>query len=111
MTVLLVSSTACVVWGAYAERRFGRKDAAEVVADETAGVCLPALAAVLIASPNQYALLTLSFILFRCFDITKPWPMARLERLPLGWGVLLDDLMAGAYAAAVLLLGAALWNP
>jgi len=110
VAVLLVSSAACVVCGAYAERRFGRKDAAEVVADETAGVCLPALAAVLIASPNQYALLTLAFILFRCFDIPKPWPMARLERLPLGWGVLLDDLMAGAYAAAVLLLGAAIWN-
>ncbi|MFI4854029.1 MAG: phosphatidylglycerophosphatase A, partial [Phycisphaerales bacterium JB065] len=39
-----------------------------------------------------------AFVLFRIFDISKPWPVARLEKLPHGWGVLLDDLMAGVYA-------------
>jgi len=38
-------------------------------------------------------------VLFRIFDIAKPFPCRRLERLPGGWGVLADDWMAGVYAA------------
>lgn len=105
MTVAFAASAACVIWGRYAEQRFGRKDAAEVVADETAGVCLPALAAMLLFNPGQDSLLALlaAFILFRLFDIAKPWPMRPLERLPAGWGVLVDDLVAGVYAALIIM--------
>jgi phosphatidylglycerophosphatase A len=46
----------------------------------------------------------LGFLLFRVFDIAKPWPIRKLESLPAGWGVLADDLLAGVYAAVVLLL-------
>ena len=46
-----------------------------------------------------------SFFVFRFFDISKPWPCRQLEALPKGWGVLLDDLMAGLYTAVVLWAG------
>jgi phosphatidylglycerophosphatase A len=46
--------------------------------------------------------LLLGFILFRVFDIWKPWPIQRLEKLPGGWGIMADDWMAGIYAAILL---------
>jgi phosphatidylglycerophosphatase A len=46
--------------------------------------------------------LLMGFILFRVFDIWKPWPIRRLEKLPGGWGIMADDWMAGVYAAILL---------
>jgi phosphatidylglycerophosphatase A len=46
--------------------------------------------------------LLLGFMLFRVFDIWKPWPIRRLEKLPGGWGIMADDWMAGVYAAILL---------
>jgi phosphatidylglycerophosphatase A len=46
--------------------------------------------------------LVVGFILFRMFDIVKPWPIRRLEKLPGGWGIMADDWFAGIYAAVVL---------
>jgi phosphatidylglycerophosphatase A len=46
--------------------------------------------------------LLLGFILFRVFDIWKPWPARQLEKLPGGWGIMADDWMAGIYAAILL---------
>ena len=46
--------------------------------------------------------LLLGFILFRVFDIWKPWPVRQLEKLPGGWGIMADDWMAGIYAAILL---------
>jgi phosphatidylglycerophosphatase A len=46
--------------------------------------------------------LLLGFILFRVFDIWKPFPVRQLERLPRGWGIMADDWMAGVYAAILL---------
>ncbi|MEM8834791.1 MAG: phosphatidylglycerophosphatase A [Planctomycetota bacterium] len=120
--VLFISCVFCVVWGRYAEERFGRKDAAEVVIDETAGVCLPLFAAPALAHvlyecggllPGMpwflAAMLScgFAFVLFRIFDIIKPPPARRLERLPHGWGVLIDDLAAGVYA--LLAMSACVW--
>lgn len=98
--LLLLSSAACIGFGRYAEKRFGLKDAPEVVADETAGVCLPLLLWPTLPAGvfEAAAFCAGAFVLFRIFDISKPWPVARLEKLPHGWGVLLDDLMAGVYA-------------
>jgi phosphatidylglycerophosphatase A len=42
------------------------------------------------------------FLLFRLFDITKPWPIRRLEKLPHGWGVMADDLLAGLFSCIFL---------
>lgn len=109
--LLVLSSVACVAWGGYAETRFGRKDAAEVVADETAGVCPAVFVAIAMTSETwpRLAALAGAFLLFRVFDILKPWPARQLEELREGWGVLIDDLVAGVYAALVLAGGLAAW--
>lgn len=74
------------------ERVFG-DDPSIVVVDEIVGMWL-ALAFL----PSSAAVMALSFVLFRIFDIFKPPPARRAERLKHGWGVMLDDVIAGAYA-------------
>jgi phosphatidylglycerophosphatase A len=81
-----------------AAREAGRKDPGFVVIDEVAGQLF---ALVLIHPDWRHALIGL--ILFRLFDIFKPWPIRRLEALPEGTGIMLDDVAAGLIA---LLLGA-----
>ena len=78
----------------------GKKDPQIVVVDEVLGQWLTLAGATRLDWPH---LLT-ALILFRLFDITKPWPVRRLEALPAGWGIVLDDLGAGVYGAAALVL-------
>jgi len=75
----------------------GRKDPGQVVYDEIAAFPL-----VFAVAPVNWTTSVLGFGLFRLFDILKPWPIRRFERLPGGWGIMLDDLIAGVYAAAAL---------
>jgi phosphatidylglycerophosphatase A len=98
--------SAAGVWAAeQMERRTGRKDPQEVVIDEVSGQWLALLAspALLNAAANWKSFLA-GFILFRVFDITKPFPAGRAEFLPGGWGIMADDWVAGLYAAACLWL-------
>jgi len=92
--------TAVSVWacGAEAARR-GEKDPNAAAADEVAGQWL-ALAVVVTFRPQPPSLLAivLAFGLFRVFDVLKPWPIRLLERWPGGWGIVADDLAAGAAA-------------
>jgi len=102
---------ACVVQGDRAEARFGH-DPSEVVADEVAGQCIALLAlpAAALATPIKAALtLATSFLAFRVLDIVKPWPARQLQRVPSGWGILLDDLFAGLYALAVVQIVTRVW--
>ncbi|MHC5211126.1 MAG: phosphatidylglycerophosphatase A family protein [Planctomycetota bacterium] len=89
-----------VLVGQYAEADFGRKDPGAFVLDEVAGQ-LVALLPLLPGVPSALGLLG-AFLLFRLFDILKPWPCRALEALPGGVGIMADDLMAGAYAAGCL---------
>lgn len=73
------------------------KDPPSVVIDEWAGLFL----AYSFSEPTIVTLIA-GFFLFRIFDITKPWPANSLQSLPGGWGIMLDDLVAGFYAAAIL---------
>jgi len=76
--------------------RCGRDDPKEVVVDEVVGLWI----AVLFARPDVYWLYGLGFVMFRLFDIWKPWPVSWADTyLPRGWGVMVDDLIAGIYAA------------
>ena len=75
------------------------KDPGFVVIDEVAGQLLS-----LILAPAGWKYLFASFILFRCFDILKPPPLRKLELLPEGVGIMLDDIGAGVYALLVLFL-------
>ena len=79
-------------------REAGRKDPGFVVIDEVAGQLV---ALVLIRPDWKHAALAL--LLFRLFDIFKPWPIRKLEALPAGTGIMLDDIAAGLFA---LLIGA-----
>ncbi len=75
----------------------GREDPGHVVIDEVAGQWLT----LVVCRPDwPHALLALG--LFRLFDITKPWPIRKLEALPGGWGIMLDDLGAGVLGMIVL---------
>jgi phosphatidylglycerophosphatase A len=76
-----------------AQAFWGKKDDRRIVIDEMAGY----LVAMLWIEPTLLSV-TLGFLLFRLFDITKPWPIRRLEELPGGFGVVLDDILAGVYA-------------
>jgi phosphatidylglycerophosphatase A len=79
-------------------RESGREDPGHVVIDEVAGQWLT----LVVCRPDwPHALLALA--LFRLFDITKPWPIRKLEALPGGWGIMLDDLAAGLFGLIVLL--------
>ncbi len=71
-------------------------DPSRVVIDEVAGQ----LAAVLLV-PVELPYMVLAFLLFRLFDVLKPLGIRRLERIPNGWGIMLDDLAAGLLAAAI----------
>lgn len=80
-------------------RAVGAKDPQQVVIDEVAGQLLTVALA-----PVAWKPLLAGFVLFRAFDILKPWPIRRLEKLPEGTGIVVDDLGAGVYASIVLQL-------
>lgn len=95
--------------GVAAARRAGRywgvTDASPIVIDEVAGY-LVTVALV----PFSWAAAAAGFVLFRIFDVAKPWPASALDRLKSPWGVMLDDLAAGLYGM-VLLAAVARWFP
>jgi phosphatidylglycerophosphatase A len=80
-------------------RALEKDDPAEVVIDETAGLLLT-----LFLLPATGFNLCLGFILFRLFDILKPFPIRRLEKVEGGAGIVLDDLLAGVYGNVCLRL-------
>lgn len=75
-----------------------RHDPSFVVVDEVAGQWITLIA----VDPTQPWQWLAALVLFRIFDILKPPPLRRLERLPHGWGVVADDLAAGLYAIMML---------
>ena len=79
----------------------GKKDPGLIVADEVAGQAITMLVIALLAPENICNATVLGFALFRLFDIFKPWPCKRLEKLTSGVGILADDLMAGVYGGIV----------
>jgi len=100
---LLVLGLLCFflgVWssGAVARAR-GLKDPQIVVVDEMAGMILS-----LVAAPHTLPGYGLAFVLFRFFDIRKPFPVKWAEKVPGGWGIMLDDVLAGAYVFVILLI-------
>jgi phosphatidylglycerophosphatase A len=85
------------VWAAGREERAsGRKDPQHVVIDEVSGQLITFVAAL---SPLNWKYCLAGFILFRGFDIAKPFPIRQAESLPGGWGIMADDWLAGLFAA------------
>lgn len=87
-------------------KHFGKKDPKQVVFDEIA-----AFPVVFLATPISAITAPLGFLLFRLFDVIKPWPIRRLELLPGGWGVMADDAAAGIFAGILLWLITAIALP
>ncbi|MFQ5654857.1 MAG: phosphatidylglycerophosphatase A [Planctomycetota bacterium] len=102
----LAASVLNVALGPWIKAHFGSDDPSPVVIDEVAGQWL-ALAAPVVSDP-PWILYAGAFVLFRLFDIWKPLGCRRLEALPGGWGILLDDLLAGVYVALLLWVAGAL---
>ncbi len=94
----------CLVgtWAAgRAEIILGRKDSPSIVIDEIAGFLVA-----MFMVPAGWGYLAAGFVLFRLFDITKPWPLDSLQAVNGGLGIMIDDIGAGIYANIVLQLAA-----
>jgi phosphatidylglycerophosphatase A len=90
---VIVLLLALGVWsGNLAERHFRQVDPAPVVLDEVAGMMIT-LALIPVTVPGAIV----GFLIFRLFDVIKPWPANRLEALPGGLGMMADDAMAAVY--------------
>ena len=86
-------------WSASFMVRHLGPDPPQVVVDEMAGYWIAML-----ALPRSWVLAVAGFFIFRIFDILKPFPVRRAERLPSGWGIMADDVLAGIYTHLVLRL-------
>ncbi len=107
--IVLAGSIICVLFGPEVIEATSKKDPSEVVADEAAGQAVAFIGAYALGADAVVIVTTAGFLLFRFFDILKPFPCRRLEKLPKGFGILADDLMAGVYAAIVLQTGIRFW--
>lgn len=88
-----------VLFAGEAEKIYKRKDARMIVIDEACGMCLA-----LYFVPFSMFSVILGFFLFRIFDILKPWPAKRLERLSGAMGIMFDDIIAAIYTNFILQL-------
>lgn len=102
----LLALTLCLsgpaIWAStVTARAAGRKDPGMVVVDEVLGQWVTLFGATALTARSFAG----AFVLFRLFDILKPWPVRQLERLPEGFGIVADDIGAGLYAALILYIG------
>lgn len=93
---LLAFSLFAVLISTEAEKTLGH-DAGSIIIDEVAGYMLCVM-----FMPHNWLVGIYAFALFRVFDIAKPWPINKSQKLPQGWGVVVDDLLAGFYTMIIL---------
>lgn len=111
LLLLILSSVACVVLGPFTEKAFGEKDPGPCNIDEVAGQSLALLLLPMASGWTLLLVVGIAFVAFRFFDILKPPPVRQMEKIPLGWGVLLDDIVAGVYALIVTQIAVRLFLP
>ena len=85
------------VWSSTKVAQKTGKDPSIVVIDEMAGMWIP-----LSICPKSVLSYFFAFLLFRFFDIVKPFPIKTSEKLPNGWGVMMDDVLAGVYSILII---------
>jgi phosphatidylglycerophosphatase A len=100
--IITFAITLTGVWSSSVVSKIWGKDPARVVIDEVAGMCIS-----LLFIPVSVKYVIAALLLFRFFDIAKPLLIRRIEKLPAGWGIMLDDVLAGVYAN--ILLQAVIW--
>ena len=102
---LVVVTTVVGAWTSRVMERYWGEDPRTVVIDEYVGTWIPLLAAAVAGSAWQTAILGLvGFAAFRVIDIVKTPLCRRMERVPNGWGVMLDDVVAGTYALIIVIV-------
>lgn len=104
LVIALLSMAAGVPICAAASTALGKHDPGQVVYDEIAAFWLVFLPHLIEGRKIGWLAAIAGFIFFRIFDIAKPWPLKRLEKLPGGFGIMADDLAAGAYAGVCVLI-------
>jgi phosphatidylglycerophosphatase A len=92
----VVATILSIVLASLAEKDFGH-DAKPIVIDEVAGMLVT-----LVFVPRVWYYYLLGFVFFRAMDVLKPFPARQAESLPSGWGVTIDDIVAGIYANLLL---------
>lgn len=97
--VCLITLVVSVPVSTQLEKQYG-KDPGRVVIDEVVGMQVVLVGA---ADVGGWGIL-LAFFLFRVFDVVKPFPAGRSQRLPAGWGIVADDVLAGLYTRIVLVV-------
>lgn len=103
---IIILTSAIGIWAAdRAAKILNKKDPQQVVIDEIAGQFI---ALMFVPLNVSWWLILVGFVLFRFFDILKPYPINSMQELPGGFGVVVDDLVAGIYAAVVMSLIAAI---
>jgi len=101
--ILVAIIVAVGIWAAdRAAKLLDKKDPSEVVIDEVMGQFITFL---FVPLTIGYGFVLAGFLLFRFFDIFKPYPIDALQKLKGGWGICADDILAGIYAGIVLLVG------
>ena len=99
--VAIIVITLAGIWAASrTEKLSGRKDPGKVVIDEVAGQFIALMPVPYLLGTAWWSAI-LAFVLFRFFDIVKPYPARKLESLEAGLGIMADDIVAGVYAATV----------
>jgi phosphatidylglycerophosphatase A len=86
-----------VAASSFCVRAFGQKDPSRVVIDEVVGFMIT-----MFCIPCTFRTVLLGFFIFRLADIIKPFPARRSEKLPSGWGIMMDDVWAGVYGNILL---------
>jgi phosphatidylglycerophosphatase A len=105
LVVLTALLLAPAIWAATRTARIvNKRDPQMVVIDEVLGQWVTLLG----AAARSWRIFLAAFVLFRVFDIWKPWPVRSLEKLPEGTGIVADDLAAGLYGALILYIGGTL---
>jgi phosphatidylglycerophosphatase A len=95
--IITAAITFIGVWAGNMVEPLWGKDHQRVVIDEVSGMCIS-----LLFIPVTIPYVLCGLFLFRLFDITKPFFIRQLEKLPGGWGVMADDVLAGIYANILL---------
>ena len=103
---LVISAIIATIAGIWAcevhAKKIGAKDPSECVIDEVAGQWIALAPIAMEARVYDWRPFVMAFFLFRLFDITKPWPIAAMEKLEGGLGIMADDVVAGLFAALAL---------
>ncbi len=102
LQIILPSIVILFFYGVYVSSKFENvygKDPSQCTVDEVVGTWIA-----LIALPKTAYIIITSFLIWRVFDIIKPFPVRNSEKLPGGWGIMIDDVIAGFYSLIIVQL-------